>query len=114
MKLLTDQLNIISVTPNGSLVIGKGGTAQFNITASGVGMLSYWWRKRGVDELPDKVVSEDTATLIIPAVDESDGGEYYCIVTNMWGRSVESGNVSLTVGGTSGQLHVCVPSATTL
>ena len=59
----------------------------------------YQWRKRGSDSLPNKVSGVNEATLIIPNIIVSDEGQYYCIVTNEWGRSVESDDVILTVEG---------------
>ena len=37
--------------------------------------------------------------LTIPNVLESDEGQYYCNVTNEWGRSLESNNGNLTFSG---------------
>ena len=88
----------VNVTPN-NLLIGKGGTAQFNVTANSIGALRYQWKKRGINVLPEKVLGEDTPALKIPNLDKSDGGEYYCIVTNMWNRTMESDTVILTVYG---------------
>ena len=59
----------------------------------------YQWRKRDGD-LPDKVLGVNRKVLTNPNVIESDEGEYYCIVSNEWGRSVESNDGSLTVEGT--------------
>ena len=60
----------------------------------------YQWKKRDSDSLPDKVSDVDRIILVIPNLILSDGGQYYCIVTNEWGRSVESNDVILTVEGT--------------
>lgn len=99
LTLSIDQLSIVGIMPNSSVLIDEGRAAQFSITANGIGISSfnYQWRKRGVNRLPDKVLGEDTTTLTIPKVDGSDEGQYYCIVTNMWNRSVESSNITLTV-----------------
>ena len=59
----------------------------------------YQWRKRDGD-LPDKALDINGEVLTIPNVIESDEGQYYCIVSNEWGRSVESNDGSLTVEGT--------------
>ena len=80
-------------------LVNKGGTVQFMVNGSGVGILNYQWMKRGADRLPDKVSGGNTTLLKIPNVDKSDEGQYYCIVTNMWNRSVESVNVALSVYG---------------
>ena len=91
-------MNITSVMPN-NLLIAKGRTAQFNITATSIGELRYEWKKRNVNRLPDKVLGEDTSVLIIPNLDKSDEGLYYCIATNTLNISMESINITLTVYG---------------
>ena len=80
-------------------LINKGGTVQFIANASGVGIVMYQWRKRGVDKLPNKVSGEDTLVLTIPNIDKSDEGQYYCIVSNMWNRSMKSNHVDLNIYG---------------
>ena len=96
-KFLLDQL-AISIVSDHSLV-NKGETVQFTATVSGIGTLRYQWRKRGVDKLPDKVIGDDTLVLKIPDIDESDEGQYYCIVTNKWNKNVESNQINLTIYG---------------
>ena len=85
-----------------SRTIGERGTAEFVATASGINMINfmYQWRKRGSDSLPHKVSGVNEAILTIPNLILSDEGQYYCIVTNEWGRSVESDDARLTVEGT--------------
>jgi len=82
-------------------VIGVGGTSQFTATASGVNMgnFVYQWTKSGDINLPYKVSGVNEAILTIPYLVESDGGVYYCTVTNQWGNSVRSDYVNLTVIG---------------
>ena len=91
----------IQVTPT-SPTIGETGTAQFTAIANGVNMNNfiYQWKKSGSDSLPEKVSGVNGEVLTIPNAAKSDEGQYYCIVTNEWGRSVESDNVILTVEGT--------------
>ena len=93
----TDKLSI-TVTSNDTL-IGKGRTVVFNAESRGIGNVTYQWRKRGSNRLPDKVLGIDTLTLTIPNIEKSDEGDYYCIATNMWNRSVESSNVTLNIYG---------------
>ena len=88
----------ISIVTDHSLV-NNGGTVQFTATASGIGILRYQWKKRGVDKLPNKVIGDDTLVLRIPDIDGSDEGQYYCVVTNMWNKSVESNQINLTIYG---------------
>jgi len=99
ITLHVDQL-YINVTPT-SLTVGERGSAQFTAVADGISMKSftYQWRKRGIDSLPDKVSGADRTMLTIPNLVKSDEGQYYCIVTNEWSRSVESNDVTLTVEG---------------
>ena len=96
----TDQLSI-SISSNN--LIGKGNTAQFTATTSGVSSersnFIYEWKKRDSDSLPDKVFGVNGTVLTIPNAEKSDEGQYYCIVTNEWGRSVESSYATLTVYG---------------
>ena len=75
--------------------------ATFTATTGGINMnnFMYQWSKRNNASLPDKVSGVNGTVLTIPNVLESDEGQYYCIVTNEWGRSVESNNVILTVVG---------------
>ena len=81
------------------MLVNKGETVRFTATASGVGILRYQWKKRGVDNLPDKVSGKNTLVLTIPNIDESDAGKYFCVVTNMWNRSVKSSQVKLNIYG---------------
>ena len=90
------------------LPVKKGETVQFTATASGIGILRYQWRKRGVDKLPDKVLGDDTLVLKIPDIDISDEGQYYCIVTNTWNKSVESNYVNLIIYGMLVYSQVCL------
>ena len=89
----------ISVTPN-DLVIVKGKTAQFIAMATGISTnesnFMYQWKKKDGGSLPGKVSG---AILKIPNVAESDEGQYYCNVTNEWGRTVRSNDVSLSIFG---------------
>ena len=92
----------ISLTPN-NLLISKGTTAQFTAVATGISTnesnFMYQWRKRDSNSFPDKVSGVNGEVLTIPNVLEFDKGQYYCIITNEWGTSVESDNVTLTTYG---------------
>ena len=94
---LTDQLTV-RVMPD-ELVVGNETIAMFTAMATGISTIKYQWKKRGSDTLPDKVSGVNGTVLTIPNVLKSDEGQYYCIVTNEWGRSVESDDVILTVYG---------------
>ena len=81
------------------LEVGNGTVATFTAMATGIGTIKYQWSKRNSKSLPDKVSGVNREVLTIPNVLESDEGQYYCIVTNEWDRSVESNNITLTVYG---------------
>ena len=91
----------VQVKPS-SHTIGERGTAVFIATASGVNMNNfiYQWRRKGSDSLPNKASGVNEATLTIPNLIVSDGGRYYCMVTNEWGGNEKSDDVILTVEGT--------------
>ena len=100
--------DLLSVTITENLVIAENKTAQLTAMANGISTgvnnFKYQWRKRDSDGIPDKVSGVNASVLTIPNVDKSDEGQYYCIVTNEWGNSVESNNATLTVFGT----YICV------
>ena len=103
MLLSADQLMITIDSDN--LVIGQGTTATFTAMASGINTsesnFMYQWSKRDSNSLPDKVSGATENVLIIPNVTESDEGQYYCNVTNEWGTSVRSNDVTLSIFGMS-------------
>ena len=85
------------------LEIGKGMTATFTAMATGISTsesnFMYEWKKRDSDNLPDKVLGVNGTVLTIPNVTESDEGLYYCNVTNEWGTSMRSNDVTLSIFG---------------
>ena len=87
---------------SGRTTINQGGTAYLTATASGINVnnYEYQWKKRGSMSLPSKVIGVNGAVLIIPNFTGSDEGQYYCIVTNEWGRSLKSNYLTLTMKGT--------------
>ena len=93
-----DQLKI-SITTH--LVLLEGETALFTATASGINKenFTYQWTKEGSNSLPNKVSGIHGPILTIPNVTESDKGQYYCTVTNEWGRHVDSNNGTLAISG---------------
>ena len=85
------------------LVICKGTTANFTVMATGISTVEnnfvLQWRKRDSDSLSDKVSGVNGSVLSIPNVLESDEGQYYCIVTNEWGSTARSNDVTLSIFG---------------
>ena len=102
--ILIFSTDLLSITITENLVIAENKTAQLTAMANGISTgvnnFKYQWRKRDSDSFPDKVSGVNTSVLTIPNVVESDGGQYYCIVTNEWDRSGESNSATLTVFGT--------------
>ena len=97
MGLCVDMLSV-SVTPSGTVVSSEGETIHLNATASGISETNnfvYQWWKRG---LADKVLRSDPV-LVISDLSLSDEGDYYCNVTNEWGRTVQSNATILFVDG---------------
>jgi len=93
-------------------VVGERGTAQFTATASGVrrGNFVYQWMKKGSSSLPNKVSGISGVVLTIPNLVNGDEGVYYCTVTNEWGNSERSGDVTLSVIGK----YICKKSKTVI
>jgi Immunoglobulin domain/Bacterial Ig domain len=71
--------------------VTTGGTAVFNVQATGGGRLNYQWRKNGgtLQDGPTTggsiVRGSDSPTLVIGDVDASDGGGYDCVITGPCG-----------------------------
>ena len=80
----------ITAQPQG-LTVPVGGTAMFNVTATGAGPLGYQWRKNG-----GSVTGATNASLLLASVGTNDAGSYSVVVTNP-GGSVTSGSATLTV-----------------
>ena len=75
------------------------------ITAQGPGHnnFTYQWKKMSSSSLPSRASGIDTTQLVIRSVTTSDRGSYYCIVTNQWGRMVNSTRATVKILG-----KVCV------
>ncbi len=80
----------ITTQPQGQTVL-LGGTASFNVVATGTAPLSYQWRFNGVD------IGGATASAYARAnLQGADSGDYSVLVTNLYG-SVLSSNATLVV-----------------
>ena len=84
-------------------MIGNGTVAKLTAIATGISTTEnnfmYQWKKRDSDNLPSKVSGVNGMVLVVPSVAEADEGQYYCIVTNEWDRSVRSNYVTLSIFG---------------
>ena len=100
IHFVVDQLSV-EVTSK-RVIFHVGETAWLVATASGINKnnFKYQWKRSDNKRLPHKAIGNNGAILIIPRLAESDEGQYYCVVTNEWGRSVESNKFTLTIKGT--------------
>ncbi|HOT37974.1 MAG TPA: immunoglobulin domain-containing protein, partial [Candidatus Latescibacteria bacterium] len=74
-----------------SRTVNPGQSVTFTLTATGMPPLSYQWRKGGVD-----IADATDAIYTIASAQESDEGNYRCVVNNVAG-SVSSDPATLTV-----------------
>jgi hypothetical protein len=72
-------------------VVAAGGTANFSVTATGTGSLSYQWQKDGSD-LPGEI----NPALAVPNAQLANEGAYRVLVTNAFGTATSTA-VALTV-----------------
>jgi len=88
---------IITVQPEtGTVLVGE--TATFAVAATGEGTLSYQWQKDEAD-LADgnQINGATTATLLISNCQESDTGDYRCMISGGCGGKMASETAHLTV-----------------
>ncbi len=79
--------------------VASGGTANFSVTATGNGTLTYQWQKNSVNLSNGGHYSGvTTATLTISTANSSDAASYRCVVTGGCG-SATSNSATLTVTG---------------
>ena len=96
-------VDLLSVNASLNVLSGNDSeTAQLTASAGGINKENfiYHWRAQNKNDLPNKVSGVNGTLLTIPDFDKSDEGQYYCIVTNEWGRNMTSNSVTLTVEGT--------------
>jgi sugar lactone lactonase YvrE len=87
--------NAVTITTQPADVsVSAGASASFSVVATGVGTLSYQWRKNGAP-----ITGAISATYSLGAAQSGDAGVYSVVVTSMSGGSATSGNATLTVGG---------------
>ena len=67
-------------------------TAIFTATVTGVGPFNYQWQKED-----HNITGETGSTFLIYEVSHSDQANYSCYVSNNYGDSVVSNNISLQV-----------------
>ncbi|MEI9920903.1 MAG: immunoglobulin domain-containing protein [Bacteroidota bacterium] len=81
-------------------VFCPGGTANFSLTATGLG-LTYQWRT-GTTNLNNSgnISGATSATLTVSNISASDVGNYNCVVSSSCGSPVSSANAALTLNNT--------------
>jgi len=98
-QLFSDPITIAQ--PPEDVHVHDGGTLMLTITAQGPGHdnFTHQWKKMGSNSLPSRASGVNTTQLIIRSVTASDRGSYYCIVTNQWGRMIESMRTTVKILG---------------
>ncbi|HEV8267425.1 MAG TPA: immunoglobulin domain-containing protein, partial [Thermoanaerobaculia bacterium] len=90
-----------------------GATATFNTTASGVGPLTYQWRK-GMMALMDggNIAGATTSTLMISNASAGDAGSYDVVVTGGCAPPFTTAAATLTIGDTTAPTVTAPTTAT--
>lgn len=93
---VTSRLAVVTIKPQitsqtGDMIANVGGSASFAATVTGTALLSYQWRKDGIN-----VVGATNAILSLTNLQTNQAGGYNVVVTNTAG-SVTSSVVTLTV-----------------
>ena len=84
-------------TPPQSQTVASGGTANFNVTATGTGPLAYFWLKNNAVLANSTTVSgANSAALTLTAVSATNAASYSVIITNSAG-SITSAPAVLSV-----------------
>jgi hypothetical protein len=87
--LTVNAVTAITTSPTGQTVCA-GGNASFTVAATGVGTLSYQWKRGSTD------VGGNSATLSLTNVTAAEAGSYACVVTDTCGNATTTAAV-LTV-----------------
>ncbi|MBI9039855.1 immunoglobulin domain-containing protein [Lutibacter sp.] len=73
----------ISIQPIASQTVCEGSQISLSISATGIGTLTYQWKKNGVDLSDNVFITGSTLpTLVINPSQGSDAGSYTCLVTD--------------------------------
>ena len=87
--------------------VAAGGTAVFDVTASGSGSLSYQWQKDLANLIDDgRVSGATTPTLTIAGAGIADQGAYRCIVTGECGSAGSNEAVLTLIGASYGDFDI--------
>ncbi|MDR1818159.1 MAG: autotransporter-associated beta strand repeat-containing protein, partial [Puniceicoccales bacterium] len=100
---------IFTTSPTATVNTAAGATATLAATAAGGGLVFQWFRE-GADGEDDSALADGdadangsvitgaaTATLVITGVRHADAGSYYCVATDIYGRTVRSTAAALAV-----------------
>ncbi len=89
---------VISTQPTASQGVLPGATVNLSVVAAGTPVLTYRWKKGGVDlNNGGNISGATTANLTLSPVSTGDAGTYTCAVTNGLGSGLISSNAVLTV-----------------
>jgi len=92
LKVL-DPAPAITLQPSDTAV-SEGNSASFTLETTGKPPIYYSWFKKGSSSA---MVIDSVSELTIGFTQKSDGGDYYCLVSNLVGGPVSSDTVTLTV-----------------
>lgn len=92
LKVL-DPSPAITLQPSDTAV-SEGNSASFTLETTGKPPIIYSWFKKGSSSA---MVIDSVSELTIGFTQKSDGGDYYCLVSNLVGGPVSSDTVTLTV-----------------
>ena len=85
---------MVNIVPT-QIEVQKGGYAEFNCSATGVGTDDFeyqWFLNKAL------VAGQNTSTLVTDEVSEYNAGEYTCSVRNIYGGIGRSGVARLILG----------------
>ena len=94
---------LVITQPPTNQIVSIGGTANFAVTATGTGPLSYQWRFNGINLANGGRINGATnAMLTILNVQTNDAGSYSVLVSNVVNTSTSSVAVLTVLGASSG------------
>lgn len=83
------------------VTVAAGQTAFFPIRVGGDGLTYEWWYRNPNttgDEFRKSTNTTDTYSIRVSATSHGNGFFVYCVVTDVWGHTVQTRTASLTVG----------------
>ena len=83
-------------------------TTSVYFSCSAAGASTYYWQKRGGDNIPVNVQGEQSTILPLVNIKPTDGGEYRCVAVNEHGRNY-SDYAKLSIRGSYEHcINICI------